>query len=306
MKSKSRIYEGTIRHRRFTSAHREFQYRVFMMYVDLDELDTLFDRFWFWSAARRNVAWFRRSDYIGEPTESLADSIKKLIKSKYDSVPDGPIRLLTNFRYFGFSINPISLYYCFNANEEVEFVVAEVTNTPWGEKHAYVLDARKQTSNSRMKFVASKEMHVSPFLDMEYEYHFQMNSPDENLLVHIANHQEKIKPKHAVPISTESECQDGPAFDATLLMKQRPISSFNLARALVRFPMLSLSIFARIHWQAFRLWAKGVKVKPHPGQKRTLNSGSCAIPVSSGQAEERARTPQLTSTFSVKNFHEST
>lgn len=133
MSLQSCIYEGTVRHRRFTSVKHEFRNRVFLMYIDLDELPTLFRHRWFWSAARPNLAWFRRADHYGPAEQPLADSIRELIAVRTGKAPTGSIRLLTHFRYFGFSMNPISLFYCFDSDERVEFVVAEVTNSPWGE-----------------------------------------------------------------------------------------------------------------------------------------------------------------------------
>jgi DUF1365 family protein len=289
------IYEGTIRHRRFTVANHEFLYRVFMMYVDLDEMTTAFDRFWFWSAAKRNIAWFRRSDYLGSASNSLVDSVKAEVQTRFGVMPSGPIRLLTNFRYFGFSINPISIYYCFNRDEQVDFVVTEVTNTPWGEKQIYVLDAREQSGNSRLQLQVEKAMHVSPFLEMDYQYQFQMNSPDKNLSVHIENH----------PVSNSTESDLRPAFDATLLMKRKRLTSFNLASVLCRFPLMTFRVFAKIHWQALRLWLKGVKVQPHPGEKRetvSIDASRYVNQPSMRTVHSQVKTPN----YSSKKIHECT
>ena len=144
MSIKSCIYEGEVRHRRFAPVNHEFRNRLFLMYVDLDELPTLFRRRWLWSANRPNLAWFRRGDHLGPADQPLADSVRDLVAARTGQRPAGPIRLLTHFRYFGFAMNPISLYYCFDADEQIESVVAEVTNTPWGEQHCYVLDVRTQ------------------------------------------------------------------------------------------------------------------------------------------------------------------
>ena len=122
-----------------------FRNRLFLMYVDLEELQTLFHRRWLWSTNRLNLAWFRRGDHLGPARQPLVDSVRDLVVARTGHRPAGPIRLLTHFRYFGFAMNPISLYYCFNANEQVEVVVAEVTNTPWGEQHSYVLDVRNRS-----------------------------------------------------------------------------------------------------------------------------------------------------------------
>ena len=135
---KSCIYEGTVAHARRDPMHR-FEYKLFMMFLDLDELPHVFGKRFFWSNRWPNLAWFRRQDYLDEKKQSLAESVRDIVAQRTGRRPEGAIRLLTNLRYFGFMINPISLYYCFNSREEVEFVVAEVTNTPWGERHAYCL-----------------------------------------------------------------------------------------------------------------------------------------------------------------------
>ena len=144
MSIKSCIYEGEVRHRRFSPVRHEFRNRLFLMYVDLEELPTLFRHRLLWSTGRPNVASFRRGDHLGPADQPLADAVRELVTVRTGHRPTGAIRLLTHFRYFGFAMNPISLYYCFGDEEQVEAVVAEVTNTPWGEQHCYVLDVRNQ------------------------------------------------------------------------------------------------------------------------------------------------------------------
>lgn len=114
MSVKSCIYEGEVRHRRFAPVNHEFRYRLFLMYVDLEELPALFRRRWLWSAGRPNLAWFRRGDHLGPANQPLADSVRDLVAARTGHRPTGPIRLLTHFRYIGFATNPISLYYCFS------------------------------------------------------------------------------------------------------------------------------------------------------------------------------------------------
>jgi len=242
----SAIFEGRVRHRRMRPVRHVFEYRLFMLYIDLAELDRVFDRRWFWSTRRPALARFRREDHLGDPARPLAESVRDLVAAQTGRHPRGPIRLLTHLSYFGYGFNPVSFYYCFGTDEEeLEAIVAEVTNTPWGERHCYVLGATGLPGPKRFK--PEKLMHVSPFMPMDVDYDWRFSMPADRLGVHMENHRAGEK-----------------LFDATLSLKRVEITGASLARVLVQYPLLTLRVIVGIHWQALRLWLKKVPVYDHP------------------------------------------
>ena len=159
------LYEGTVRHRRLTPVAHQFHHSLFMMYLDLDELPTLFRNRWFWSNERANVAVFRRCDHFGDPAVSLDETVRTLVESRTGRRPTGPIRLLTHLRYFGYCFNPLSVYFCFAPDgQSLDIVVAEVSNTPWGERHCYVLpvEAARPEKLFASALISDSHLHSSP------------------------------------------------------------------------------------------------------------------------------------------------
>lgn len=247
----SAIYEGTVAHRRRTPVAHAFRSRLFLMCIDLDELPQLFDGMPLWSARRPAPAWFRRADYLGDPAVPLADAVRDLVQERLGTRPAGPVRMLAHLRYFGHCFNPVAFYWCYApGGERVEAIVAEVTNTPWRERHAYVAAASGNDEHV-LESRHDKAMHVSPFMAMEMEYRWRISSPGERI---------------AVAIETRRDGE--PVFEAHLALRRRPISRGALLGVLARYPAMTLRVVAGIYGHALRLRLKGARWHPHPEPSR--------------------------------------
>ena len=236
--SASAVYTGHVRHRRFAVRNHAFRYPLTMAYIDLDELPALMGgrlvRKW------PGIVRFRRRDYLGDAATPLADAVRETVRQRLGQAPAGPIRVLTHLRTLGHCFNPVSFYYCFARDgQTLEAIVAEVTNTPWGERHQYVLEAGGQTVNAGD---FDKALHVSPFMPMDQRYTWRAPAPGKTLSVHIESTQDGLR-----------------AFDATLQLTRRPVT----ARALMR---PTLRLLALIYAHAIALKLKGVPVQPHPAR----------------------------------------
>ena len=251
------LYTGLIRHRRFGPRPNAFRYRLFFVYVDLAELPQLFDRFWLWSARRPALAWFRRKDFLGDPAVSLDTAVRDRVAEVTGSRPTGPIRLLTHIRYFGYNFNPVSFYYVFDAaGERLESIVAEITNTPWDERHAYVLRVAEaeRVGPQVMRWQFDKAFHVSPFLPMDMRYDWRFSVPGETLGVHMENW------------SADPALAGAPQFDATLTLHREPLTRAAMWRALAAFPLITLKVSALIYWNALCLLLKRTPFFTHPAK----------------------------------------
>ncbi len=244
---RSAIYEGVVTHRRRAPVEHAFRQRLFMTYLDLDELPQLFDGHPLWSARRPALAWFRRKDFLGDPAIPLDVAVRDLVEQRLGTRPVGPVRMLAHLRYLGHCFNPVVFYWCFAPDgERVEAVVAAVTNTPWGERHAYVARGggnAEQVLESRH----DKALHVSPFMAMEMEHHWRISTPGERIAVTIENR------------------RDGePLFAAHLALRRRAIGRRSLTAVLARHPAMTLRVLGGIYGQALRLRLKGAPWHARP------------------------------------------
>lgn len=257
----SAVYLGDIRHRRHAPRPHSFAYPTAMLLLDLDELPDALEGRRGWGVERRAPLSFRRADHHGDPTVPLAAAIRDTVLDRTGRRPEGPVRLLTKPRILGRGFNPVTFAYCFAPDgRTLQAVLAEVTNTPWGEQHAYVVDVRDAEARApdgpgaaqpggTLTWGLDKAFHVSPFMAMDHRYHWRLSVPGERLLVHLESHRggERV-------------------FDATLTLRRRPLDAAGLRAFARRQPLGTLADVARIYGHALALAGKRVPHFPHPNR----------------------------------------
>jgi DUF1365 family protein len=246
----SAVYEGVVTHHRHAPHDHAFRYRMAQLYLDLDELDRVFDGRWLWSAGGRNLAEFRRSDYLGAPEQPLAEAVRERAAAALGYRPGGPVRVLTHLRYGGIVFNPVTFYYCYEADgTTLDCVVAEITNTPWRERHSYVLRVDDNAAGHVIDASFPKRFHVSPFMPMEREYRWRFTCPGEQLRVHMDVLRDGVR-----------------EFDAHLSLQRRELTGASLSRVLWRYPLMTAKVVGAIHFEALRLWLKRNPIHDHPAR----------------------------------------
>lgn len=242
------LYHGIVSHCRQTPVVHRFRYWLFWLYVDLSEWEEVERRVVGLSRRFFAPAALNRRDHMGDKAKSLAAEVREFVRRESgEDMATGAIRLLTQPRSFGVYFSPLNLYYCFGAAGELNAVVAEVNNTPWGEQHCYLLWKANRTSAAKGEYRHAKTFHVSPFMPMDQDYLWQVGVPGKDLSVHLA---------------TE---RDGRAyFEADMKLARQELSSWTLASNLARSPVNAARVMVAIYYQALRLWMKKCRYYPHP------------------------------------------
>ncbi|MFQ3280904.1 DUF1365 domain-containing protein [Reinekea sp.] len=256
----SRLYTGWVRHRRFSPSEHNFKYKVFMLYLDLDELDTVFAISKLWSINKWNWQSFHREDYFKGNNKNLKESVIDHI-AKNTAVKANQIArvcMLTNLKTLGFSMNPVTFYYAFDKHDQLITIMPEITNTPWGERDQYLLSTQPEPqagmvtpleySPKKFRYVLPKKFHVSPFnpLDMQYDWRFTVPS-ELTQTIHLANYKDNIK-----------------VFDATMALEPTEINAKNIRNTLIQFPAITVKVAVGIYLNALILWLKKMPFYRHP------------------------------------------
>tara|TARA_R110002167_G_scaffold118753_11_gene295513 strand:+ start:325 stop:1182 length:858 start_codon:yes stop_codon:yes gene_type:complete len=271
-KCASGIFKGQIRHRRFQPKSHAFTYPIFMLYLDLDELTDLFAKKWYCSFSGFNLVRFKRADFLSPEEPSLKKAVIQTVAVNASSDLAESIcsvRALMHLRYLNVVFNPVVIYYCYDVEDKLVAIVAEITNTPWDERHAYILpigDHHECNSKYSLKgkdkhqFEFQKCFHVSPFNPMNMDYRWVFSLPGEKLLVHMDNFMQSTENK----VATEG---DSKHFDATLVMNRHDFDK-NLAKTLIQYPFMTVKVVIGIYWQALKLKLKGVPFHDHPEESK--------------------------------------
>ncbi len=250
----SALYVGSVRHHRLQPKVHAFRYPVFLAFLDLDQLDELCQASPFLSRNRFNWASIHDADYLPDrPEGTLRERFAAAAREAGHTPPDGPVFLLANLRYLGYCFNPVAFYYAFDGNGRLALICAEITNTPWKERHRYWMEPAGPAGP--WVFEMAKVFHVSPFMPMGLRYRWGFTEPSERLGIHMAL------------------SEDGAlCFNANLDLARRPWQASEIGRTLVRFPWITLKVVVAIHWEALCLWMKRVPVFTHP-KKPGLREG---------------------------------
>ena len=241
------LMKGEINHTRLQPKQHQFQYPIAMLMLDVDEIKSVFEANRWWSVERFNLISFKRKDYLGRHNGDLKTTVESLIFKRTGEQFSGKVYLLTHPRYLGFVFNPVSFYFCVNHQGQLEYVLADINNTPWDERYCYVLKAEKNTHSQSVISVFDKQFHISPFMpmDIQYEWRFYWRDDALSIDMHLFRHNEK-------------------QFTADMTLKAEALSQKAMSRLPLDFPMQTVKIVWRIYWHALKLWLRRVPFYSHP------------------------------------------
>lgn len=240
----SHLLVGNVRHRRFTPVEHALNYHLFMPCLDLDEIEALQRKVWGFGQKWWHWARFKREDYLG--SGDLKQAVLDKVHQMSGQTIEGSVKAVIHLRYFGIYFSPVNFYYIYDQQGEWRYLLAEVSNTPWNERHYYLLDAQDEST-----WKHNKAFHVSPFNPIEQQYQWKIKPLNEKLSVHLECHRERKE------------------FDATMKMSKHPFSSKVLLKHLIVTPVMAVKVMTGIYWHALKLWIKGAPFYSHPKYKQS-------------------------------------
>lgn len=244
MSTHSAIYVGSVTHRRLAPRRHALRYRAFWLLLDLNELPALTAKLRLFSYNRPSLFSLHDADHGDGSRTPLREQIDRCLREAGIEITGGAVRLLCMPRTLGYGFNPISVYFCHRADGALAAVIYEVHNT-FGERHSYLISADASAGLVRQR--CRKRFYVSPFMDMEMRYEFLVHPPDRRIAVAI-----------------QASGADGPLMNASLVGTRNDLTDIALLRAFVTVPVVTLKVIAAIHWEALRLWLKGLRLRPRP------------------------------------------
>jgi DUF1365 family protein len=242
---RSAIYAGEVVHHRLRPRRHRLRYRVFYLLLDLDEFAALAGTLRLFSLRKFGLVSFRERDHGDGSDTPLRIQVEGQLRLAGLDLQGGPIRLLTLPRILGYVFNPVSVYFCYRKKGELAAVLYEVSNT-FGDRHSYLIPVDDRQTGVVCQ-QSRKALHVSPFLARDMDYIFRLTPPDDHLALSIV-----------------ANDASGPMMVATLTARRQTLSDGGLVRACLRCPFVTWKIIAAIHWEALKLWAKGLRFHRRP------------------------------------------
>lgn len=241
------IYRGEVFHQRFIPRVHKFSYNIFFLAIDLDELPLLNQMGRYFKTDRFAPLRFFAPDYLQHKSRITKKDVWDQVTELGGQDKHGRVLFVGQMRCFGLYFSPINCYYCYDQQDQLSYLLVEVSNTPWNERHYYLIDLQNES-------VCEKAFHVSPFMDLDMNYHWRIKAPAEHLSLSIENRrQDKSQEK---------------LFRASIAMTRQPFTNKNLLKNLLVIPMMTAKTLLGIYWQALKLYIKGVPYIAHSKKEK--------------------------------------